>query len=261
MMETYAKSIMETRIRRSQIRRVYLDDTCKNPGFRCAAPGLRSAVFAVCLALSSGIAAADPGDLYLGLDVMNVSGSNQKDDINNKLKAQGLNASVSEYDDTRTGWSVHGFLQLARKWGVELGYADLGKVKVKIDGVTADVDTFLNSVTDLHPVTASGVTLALVGRHTFAPKWTVQGKGGLFIWRSSYELRSANASKTVSSSGTGGVFGLQVIREITPQIDANLGLQLYSVDGQTNKAIGLGVTYRLPVLKTEWLKWIPEPIR
>lgn len=212
---------------------------------------------AAAMLLCSGTAAAAPGDLYLGPGLMYVSGSNQKDDINNKLKAQGLNASVTEYDDSRYGWSINGFLQLAPYWGVELGYVDLGKVSVKIDGVAADVDSFLNSVSDLHPVTANGVTLALMGRYSFAPKWVAQAKGGIFLWRSSYELHGANTSKTVSNSGTGGVFGLQVIREITPQIDASLGLQLYSVDGQLNTAVGVAGSYKLPALKADWLKWIP----
>jgi hypothetical protein len=216
---------------------------------------LAMAALAACVSASSGIASADPGDLYLGLGVMNVSGASQKDDINRKLKDQGYNASVSEYDDSRYGWNINGYLQLAPQWGVELGYADLGKVKVKIDGVAADVDSFLSAVTDLHPITASGVTLALAGRHGFAPKWAVQAKGGFFFWRSSYELNGVNTSKRVKANGTGLVFGLQAIYAITPQVDANAGLQLYTVESQLNTAVGLGVTYRMPVLKAGWLKW------
>jgi hypothetical protein len=214
---------------------------------------LGMALFAAGLALSSGIAAADPGDLYLSLGAMGVTGSNQKDDINNKLQAQGLDASVTDYDDWRHGWSVGGFLQLAPKWGVELGYADLGKTGLQIDGVAADVDSFLNSVTDLHPTTANGATLALVGRHSFAQNWAVQVKGGVFFWRSSYDLQGANTTKHVSASGTGEVYGLHLIAEMTPEIEANLGLQIFTVENQLNKAIGLGVSYRLPVL-TDWLK-------
>jgi hypothetical protein len=52
------------------------------------------------------------------------------------------------------------------------------------------------------------------------------------------------------------MYGLQLTTEITPQIHATMGLQVYSVDGQLNKTVGLGLTYRLPVLGGEWMKRI-----
>ena len=217
---------------------------------------ITTAIFAGCLAaLGNGPAAAAAGDLYLSIGAMSVSGPNQRDDINNKIKAQGLDANVSNYNDVRHGWNMNAFLQLAPLWGVELGYADLGEVGVQIDGVAADVDSFLNSVTDIHPVTASGTTLALVGRRAIAPNLTLQAKGGVFMWRSSYELRGANTTKKFSANGTGGIYGIQLTAEIAPQIEANLGLQVYTVEGGLNKAIGLGLTYRLPVLNANWMIW------
>lgn len=203
-------------------------------------------------ALCCGTAMAAPGDIYLSVNAMNVDGTDQTNDINSTLDAQGLNARITGYDDTRHGWSINGYWQMAPRWGVEAGYVDLGNVNMKFQGVTADVDSFIASVSDLHPATANGATLALVGQHAFARRFTLQLKGGVFFWRSDYDLSGGTVIRHVNKYGTGGTYGIQLATRVARRFQAGLGVQMYTVEGQRNRTVNLGLTYRFPGLGASW---------
>jgi hypothetical protein len=100
------------------------------------------------------------GDWTVGGSLGRAQGDTAASELNNQLSAQGLNATASSSEDSRTAWQLYVGYDYTRAWGVEAGYVDLGKVKTSFSGTTTDIDTFLASASDIHPQTAQGWQLS-----------------------------------------------------------------------------------------------------
>lgn len=194
------------------------------------------------LLLPLGEAIAD--NWQLGANIGAASGDTSASALNNQLSSQGLSATASSNDDNRMAWKLYVGYQHTATWGMEFGYVDLGKINTTIDGTTADINTFLTSVADIHPQTAQGWTLSGTYRHPFSATNALLLRAGVYDWSSDYQLKSAGISRTVNSDGTSGIFGLGFETKVGSGIMLTFDYARYSIDGESILVLSAGTSYR-----------------
>jgi hypothetical protein len=170
--------------------------------------------------------------LYLRVDVYKISGSKNQEDFNSQLVRDGYSFSLTEYDVSRTGSQ----LSLGYKWNdnvyTELGYLDLGDVKVNLwlDG-SEDQTAFGRSFAKLYPTTASGVTLVQGLRLTFNEQWSVSPEVGIFIWKKEVDVNGGKF-RVGDKSNEDLLVGARLDYQVTDYFGLGLGVRslLFNAD-------------------------------
>jgi hypothetical protein len=137
---------------------------------------------------------------------------------------------VSQSNLSRSVYSAHLGFHIDDHFALELGYLDLGEVDMTITGSNADVNTFLEAISMVYPVTAKGWTAAIVASAAINDNFNLLAKVGLFSWRSDYTLSSTTKSRSFDTDGNDVFFGLAVERELVPRWPFRLGCTQYRLD-------------------------------
>ncbi len=171
-------------------------------------------------------------------------GDDSASELNSQITAAGLNATSSTSDTTRVSWQVGVGYRFNSKLSAELGYVNLGDVETNFTGVASNVNTFLNTVSDIHPQTANGWRLTGAYRHPVSDKVNVAVRAGMFSWKSEYTLTAPGASSDISDSGTSATYGLGVEMEaFRPELLIGLNYDRYTIDGEEISVVGAGISY------------------
>ena len=197
--------------------------------------------------LATGMAAQAQDDVkpyYAGLSYLWASSDERSSDFQSDLDELGLDATVTQTDLARTGWSMRLGYEIDEKIALEFGYVDLGDVTTSISGTTDDVKTYLRTVSDVHPTTASGWTADVVARKPLHPKFDVSAKLGLFLWQSDYTLVSPTESQTFSDDGVGGHFSIGIDAALVPRMPLRFAWNMFQFSGTNVTAFELGVAYQ-----------------
>ena len=171
-------------------------------------------------------------------------GDTNASQLDKQLKAQGLTANASSNDDNRSAWQLSLGYDYAPNWGVEFGYVDLGQIETTFSGTTVDINSFLTSVSDIHPQTAQGWRMGGVFRQHIAEKSWLLLRGGVLHWRSDYTLSTTSVSRKVKASGVGNTVGLGVEVEVMANTRAGVDYNHYDIDGESISVYSAGVSYR-----------------
>ena len=163
--------------------------------------------------------------------------------LNNQISAQGLNATASSSKLNRTAWQLMLAYQYTPEWSVELGYVDLGDVATKLSGNTADINSFLTSVSDIHPQTAYGWQLSASYHYPVEETLSIVVRAGILNWRSKYRLESTEASLAVNADGNSGMFSLGIDKGLGQNKIINFNYSQYDIDGESIPVLGVGLTY------------------
>lgn len=185
------------------------------------------------------------GDWTVAGSLGRAQGDSGASELNSQLAATGLDATASSTEDNRTAWQLTLGYRYSPRWGVELGYVDLGKVKTAISGTTSDVNTFLASAREIHPQTAQGVQLSGVFRYPLSERFGAKARLGGFSWSSDYTLSTPTAAHKVSSYGNSVVAGVGVEYAALRNTALYLDYDRYSIDGEPISVIAFGISYRL----------------
>lgn len=197
--------------------------------------------------MATGMTAQAQDDVkpyYLGLSYLWASSDERSSDFQSDLEGLGLNATVTQTDLARTGWSLRLGYEIDEKIALEFGYVDLGDVTTSINGTTDDVTNYLRTVSEVHPTTASGWTADVVARKPLNPKFDMSGKLGLFLWQSDYTLASPTESKTFSDDGVGGHFSIGIDAALVPRMPLRFAWNMFQFSGTNVTAFELGVAYQ-----------------
>lgn len=184
------------------------------------------------------------GEWVVSGDLGKATGDTSASQLDSQLAAQGLTATASSSDDNRSAWQLSMGYDFTPNWGVEFSYVDLGQVETTFSGTTADINSFLTSVSDIHPQTAQGWRIGGVYRHPIAEKSWLLLRGGILNWRSDYTLSSATASRKVNASGYDETVGIGVEVEVMVNTRAGVNYNHYNIDGESISVYSAGVSYR-----------------
>ncbi len=148
------------------------------------------------------------GKWIMGISIGAAKSDNDDGLLNSQLAASGLNATASTENSIDIRWQLYGGYDFVDRWGIELGYLDLGKVETTFTGTTSDIEAFLNSAQDIHPQTAQGWLLSMIHYFPIDYDTRLKARIGVYNWEADYTLQGGNASKSVSENGSDISFGI-----------------------------------------------------
>ncbi|MBU2871174.1 Ig-like domain-containing protein, partial [Colwellia sp. E2M01] len=162
----------------------------------------------------------------------------------NNLSDQVATGLVTEVDDSATNWSVGIGAHLTEDWSITLSYIDMGKGSVTITGDTLDENDYHQSVSDVAPIFAQGVTLDT--RYHFFKKdaFTVSGLLGVMMWDSKVDSNFDNQNLKNKQDGVDVFFGIEGGYQINNIWSVNLGIKRYTLDINDIDIAYLGLAYQ-----------------
>ena len=177
------------------------------------------AALAAALLMTPAQSQAQTSGAYAGVGVMSVWTNNAKEFARSTYGFSGSG------DDTATGLKVYGGYLWPSRFGVEVGYYDLGSYDVKDFG--AKTDEFA-----LNAFTVSGVFAMPIGRN-----FDFNAKAGIAFTNADYTCVSGCGFPYVntSKSGTAGVLGAGVGWRIAPNFSLRADYEYF---GDVRHAVG-----------------------
>lgn len=149
-------------------------------------------VAVVLAVVSINTQASAPENTYLRVDIFTAKSSQSEADFKGALTKAGHEFTINSYDESRTGYQLAVGYQWSELTYTEVGYLDLGDVKV---GLTADGDTdfaaFARDFAKNYPITATGATLVQGLSFKTGSVVTLSAEAGAFIWKGEVELDNA----------------------------------------------------------------------
>ena len=195
---------------------------------------------ALCLPLS-----AMAEGLYLNAKLGMAAGSSNASELNRQINALGLNATATSSDDSRSAWGLGVGFRYTPRLSLELGYVDLGSVETSLSGTAVDVATFVSSVSDIHPQSATGWEMSVNYNHPLAEKVSLNLRGGVFHWDSRYTLDGGSVSRTLNANGSSMSFGVGAEMEVFANTRMGINYDRYDVDGEEVGLVSVGLRYGL----------------
>ena len=197
------------------------------------------------IALLSAVGSASAGEWVVGASYGVANGDSSAGELNSQLAAMGLDATASSPDDSRGAWQAYLGYNYMPQFGVEIGYVDLGEVSTVFSGTATDIDTFIASAGDIHPLTAQGWKLSGTYRHPLGKGVIGAASIGAFAWKSDYTLSTTTVSRDFYSSGIDPVIGLGVEYEVYLDTYLHADYEFFDIDGEDISMFSVGVSYRL----------------
>lgn len=208
------------------------------------------ALAAMGVAVAGGAQAGQPAasGLHAGASIAAATSSESGRDISRALQARG-HAVTASLDDRRTAWRLHGGWSLNRYLAAEIGYSDLGEVSTDHAGSVPvlAVDDFLAAAADLHPRSANGFDLSVVGRYPlpFAPRLSIHARAGLFRWDAQRRASASDGRSVVRhEDGASLLLGGGVGHALTRNADVFAEWTRHALGSEQVQALGMGVRYR-----------------
>lgn len=189
---------------------------------------------------SQALTLSDQG--YLRLDAYKVNGSQSEYEFNSALANEGYGFTLTKYEVNRTGSQI----SVGYKWNdavyTELGYLDLGNVRVNLL-LDADEDqaVFGKSFARHYPVSADGVTLVQGVKLSFNRYWSVSPEVGIFAWKEEVDVNGATF-KVGDKHNADLLVGLRLDYQITKSF--GLGLSTRSILFNENAVNLWGISTR-----------------
>jgi len=174
-------------------------------------------------------------------------GSVDSGELNNELVVRSINATISGVDNSRIMTQIFAGYEYTSRWGVELGYVDLGDVSASINGTSTGIDDYFSIGQDIYPQTATGWQLSSIYRYPVSGSLQLTGRVGVFNWTTDYTLETNTDSQDVSDDGTDIVYGVGVESASWIKqggIVSQLNWDRYSINGETIDVLAVGVSYR-----------------
>jgi len=174
-------------------------------------------------------------------------GSADSDELNNELVSRGINATISGVDNSRLMTQIFAGYEYAPRWGVEIGYVDLGDVSASINGTITGINDYFAIGQDIYPQTATGWQLSSIYRYPVSGSLQLTGRVGVYNWTTDYTLETNTVSQDVSEDGTDIIYGVGLESASWIKqggIVSQLNWDRYSINGETIDVLAVGVSYR-----------------
>lgn len=174
----------------------------------------------------------------LRFSLYQAEGSQSAADFAGEMNADGIPTSLRDYDVTRVAYRIALGRQLTHMTTLELGYLDLGDVRVNFDTTTDDAMALHDALENHYPMSANGVTISYRFGYTLSDSWRASAEGGLFLWQSKIDLSGADINPNLGS-GVSPILGLQLDYSLTRSLDLGVGVNRVFLEGQKVDIWGL----------------------
>ncbi|WP_323814972.1 putative Ig domain-containing protein [Cellvibrio sp. NN19] len=198
---------------------------------------------AALVAASVNTQAAENKGFYLRADIAGVTSSVEKEDFSSVLSAAGYDFNINRFDASRSGFQLALGLQWERHLYTELGYLDLGDVKVDLtlDGET-DLGDFSQDFAASYPLSAEGLTLVQGIMLTPDAPIKISAEVGVFIWRNKIDIEE-QVFAVDKDEGEDVLVGVKLDIPVDDKFGFGVGLRRIYFDDQTTNVFSLIGSY------------------
>jgi outer membrane protein OmpA-like peptidoglycan-associated protein len=194
--------------------------------------------------LMSVSAVAMDGRFYLGGQIGQAQGDVGASEMNQRMADLGYDAQAKVSGQNRTAWGLFAGYEYSKYLAFEAGYVDLGEVRSRLSGSPVDIEDYLNSANLVHPRSADGYELALVGRYPFDEKNSIYVRGGILFAGSSYKADAQTEFAKRNSNGNDVFIGVGYAYEINDRWGLQISAQNYRIEDENIRLFGMGLRYK-----------------
>ncbi len=181
---------------------------------------------------------------YVGGAIGSAEGDKSMAELNQQIAEQGINATASNLQDSRSGWKLWMGVPLDEVLSFEAAFVDLGEVDVQISGSTTDIQDFFDNIQGIHPSTASGLNLGFRWGVKVDASTEANLRMGVFFWDADYTLSSPYGRRGVNANGRDLSMGVGLARDITPVLKLCLDFDRYEISNEDVAMWSVGLQYR-----------------
>ncbi|WP_144158241.1 Ig-like domain-containing protein [Shewanella algae] len=161
-------------------------------------------------------------------------------DINQALPAE---VKLTELDKDDFAWSVALNYQANDAWTLQFGYLDLGETSLMLAGSTLDPQALQQSLANLGPQLASGVTAGAEYRFWRYHDWSFSLNGGIFVWESDFNSQWQQQELRYDDSGVDFYWGLGGQYQLSEQWAIRADYRRYMLDRNQVDGVFLGLEF------------------
>ncbi|MBO2660357.1 Ig-like domain-containing protein [Shewanella algae] len=161
-------------------------------------------------------------------------------DINQALPAE---VKLTEVNKEDFAWSVALNYQANDAWALQFGYLDLGETSLMLAGSTLDPQALQQSLANLGPQLASGVTAGAEYRFWRYHDWSFSLNGGIFIWESDFSSQWQQQELRYDDSGIDFYWGLGGQYQLSEQWAIRADYRRYMLDRNQVDGVFIGLEF------------------
>ncbi|WP_345874483.1 Ig-like domain-containing protein [Shewanella algae] len=161
-------------------------------------------------------------------------------DINQALPAE---VKLTELDKDDFAWSVALNYQASDAWALQFGYLDLGETSLMLAGSTLDPQALQQSLANLGPQLASGVTAGAEYRFWRYHDWSFSLNGGIFVWESDFNSQWQQQELRYDDSGVDFYWGLGGQYQLSEQWAIRADYRRYMLDRNQVDGVFIGLEF------------------
>ncbi|QGS58109.1 Ig-like domain-containing protein [Shewanella algae] len=161
-------------------------------------------------------------------------------DINQALPAE---VKLTELDKDDFAWSVALNYQANDAWALQFGYLDLGETSLMLAGSTLDPQALQQSLANLGPQLASGVTAGAEYRFWRYHDWSFSLNGGIFVWESDFSSQWLQQELRYDDSGVDFYWGLGSQYQLSEQWAIRADYRRYMLDRNQVDGVFIGLEF------------------
>ncbi|NKZ42433.1 Ig-like domain-containing protein [Shewanella algae] len=161
-------------------------------------------------------------------------------DINQALPAE---VKLTELDKDDFAWSMALNYQVNDAWALQFGYLDLGETSLMLAGSTLDPQALQQSLANLGPQLASGVTAGAEYRFWRYRDWSFSLNGGIFVWESDFSSQWQQQELRYDDSGVDFYWGLGGQYQLSEQWAIRADYRRYMLDRNQVDGVFLGLEF------------------
>ncbi|MBO2651765.1 Ig-like domain-containing protein [Shewanella algae] len=161
-------------------------------------------------------------------------------DINQALPAE---VKLTELDKDDFAWSVALNYQASDAWALQFGYLDLGETSLMLAGSTLDPQALQQSLANLGPQLASGVTAGAEYRFWRYHDWSFSLYGGIFVWESDFNSQWQQQELRYDDSGVDFYWGLGGQYQLSEQWAIRADYRRYMLDRNQVDGVFIGLEF------------------
>ncbi|HDS1197311.1 TPA: fibronectin type III domain-containing protein [Shewanella algae] len=161
-------------------------------------------------------------------------------DINKALPAE---VKLTELDKDDFAWFVALNYQASDAWALQFGYLDLGETSLMLAGSTLDPQALQQSLANLGPQLASGVTAGAEYRFWRYHDWSFSLNGGIFIWESDFSSQWLQQELRYDDSGVDFYWGLGSQYQLSEQWAIRADYRRYMLDRNQVDGVFIGLEF------------------
>ncbi|MBO2580136.1 Ig-like domain-containing protein [Shewanella algae] len=201
---------------------------------------LRLASLPLLLLLASGVSFNAQARWSVNLNLGYSHARLSESDINQALPAE---VKLTELDKDDFAWSVALNYQANDAWALQFGYLDLGETSLMLAGSTLDPQALQQSLANLGPQLASGVTAGAEYRFWRYHDWSFRLNGGIFIWESDFSSQWLQQELRYDDSGVDFYWGLGGQYQLSEQWAIRADYRRYMLDRNQVDGVFIGLEF------------------